>query len=373
MALWGITNPAVGDIINTCAPILSVPVSSGPYVVQTDYWNTGSCPGTQCMTINSNTGAFSVNQGPVCNNSTVGSYPDILYGCAFGNCSAGSPLPAPIRTLSCVTSDWNFTTTNTGLWDVAYDIWFCPDNTCGSGGFNGGAELMIWPDYTDSGWQYDLGAVTNSGMSWELWEWPVASAGMTWTYLAYLSKTPVTSVSNLDIKGFIGDAVSRGYIQPSWYLYAVEAGIEIRNGGVPFINNSFSVSVNACATATATPTSTPIEISSPTITPTETVNPSPTGKDVEISSPYPNPAQGTGPVNFDIEAPTGSAINWNIFTTTSRKIMSGSRIVFGDTTLTWNQTDKNGIQVANGLYYLQVKVTSGETSLTKILKVLILR
>ena len=38
------------------------------------------------MSMNSATGAFSVTQGPSCGD-TVASYPNVRYGCAFGNCS----------------------------------------------------------------------------------------------------------------------------------------------------------------------------------------------------------------------------------------------------------------------------------------------
>ena len=47
----------------------------GSYIVETDYWNQSGCPGTQCMTVNTTTGAFSVTQGPDCGD-TVASYPN---------------------------------------------------------------------------------------------------------------------------------------------------------------------------------------------------------------------------------------------------------------------------------------------------------
>ena len=42
----------------------------------------------------------------------------------------------------------------------------------------------------------------------------------------------VTSVTNLDLLSFIRDAQARGYLQSSWYLYAVQAGNELRSGGL---------------------------------------------------------------------------------------------------------------------------------------------
>jgi Glycosyl hydrolase family 12 len=116
--------------------------------VESDYWNQKNCPGTQCIAINNVTGAFSVTQSADCDN-TVASYPNVLYGCSYGTCSPGSALPMPVSALTSVTSSWDFSVggVSSDQYDVAYDIWFCKDSTCRSGGFPGGTELMIWLDY----------------------------------------------------------------------------------------------------------------------------------------------------------------------------------------------------------------------------------
>jgi cellulose 1,4-beta-cellobiosidase len=234
---------ALGETINTCAPNQNVTV--GAYVVQTDYWNRTKCPGTQCVNIDDQTGSFSVTQSTsAC--PDVSSYPSIVYGKAWGINSAQSDLPAPISSLQCVTSSWDFTPTKTGSWDAAYDIWVCPDNQCGDSGFNGGAEVMIWMDYQNApGYRYDMGPVTLSGKAWELWQGDADSDGIhKWKYIAYLAKTPARAVNNLAIGDFLKDSISRDYIKPDWYLYAVEAGNEMRQDGVPFTSRSFSASVN---------------------------------------------------------------------------------------------------------------------------------
>jgi cellulose 1,4-beta-cellobiosidase len=234
-----------GVTVNTCAQYATVPV--GAYVVESDYWNKESCPGSQCMAINNATGAFSVTQAPNCDN-TVASYPNVLYGCSFGTCSPASLLPMPVSALSTVTSSWDFSVggVTADQYDVAYDIWFCPNNTCGPSGFPGGTELMIWLNYQNvSGWENDLGSVSLDGHTWEVWQFTQGTGGNSWTYLAYMIQSPMlTSVTNLDLNAFFQDAASRGYLQDSWYLYAIQAGNEIRTGGLPYNNNSFSVSIN---------------------------------------------------------------------------------------------------------------------------------
>jgi hypothetical protein len=207
------------------------------------------------MDINNVTGAFSVTQSADCGN-TVASYPNVLYGCSHGTCSPASALPMPVSALTNVTSSWDFSVggVSSDQYDVAYDIWFCKDNTCRSGGFPGGTELMIWLDYQNvTGWQTNLGSVSLGGYTWDLWQTTFGTGDDAWTYLAYMIQAPmVTSVTDLDLNAFIQDAVSRGYVDNSWYLYAVQAGDEIRTGGLPYNHNSFSVAING-ATPAANP------------------------------------------------------------------------------------------------------------------------
>ena len=265
--------PVSGGTITTCAQYQGVPV--GNYIVQTDYWNMGQCPGTQCVDIDDQTGSYTVTKATYSCGAAVAAYPSILYGKAFGSVSPNSDLPAQVSSLKCVNSDWTFQPTRTGRWDAAYDIWLCPDNQCGPTGFKGGAEIMVWLDYLNTnGWKTDEGPATIQGMNWEVWRWDVDLGGGLRNYVAYLAKTHTDSVKNLDLKKFLDDSQTRGYIQPSWYLYAVEAGNEIASGGIPFTSKSFSVSVNKdCGaklvyvpvpvTPTPTPDLTPEEIPPP--------------------------------------------------------------------------------------------------------------
>jgi len=274
ISFLGVAQLCPAGTVETCAQYQSVTV--GSYIVQTDYWNPGQCPGTQCLTVDDQTGAFSVTQATYSCGDNVAAYPDILFGCAFGNCSPQKSLPARLDGLKCVNSDWSFSPTNTGAWDAAYDIWVCPDNNCGPSGFNGGAEIMVWLDYRNSnGWQYDMGPVTLGGMAWEVWQFDGKSQNGQWKYVAYLAQTRTDSIRNLNLKAFLDDSQARGYVKPSWYLYAVEAGNEIHSGGIPFTSQNFSVSVNkdcgakpvftplATFTPTATPDMTPGEIPPP--------------------------------------------------------------------------------------------------------------
>lgn len=263
----GIYQPVFCGTVDACGPYQNV--TAGNYVVECDYWNVPSCPGTQCLKIDDQTGAFTVVQGNYNCGYNVAAYPNILYGCAWNVCSPNCDLPAQISSLKCVNTSWSFVPTNTGAWDAAYDIWICPDNKCGSNGFPGGAEIMIWLDYFNTnGWKEDMGPVTIDGMNWEVWHMLNTSSSGNCQYVAYLAKTLTTSVKDLDLVGFFKDSQARGYIKPSWYLYAVEAGNEFHSGGIPFTSKSFSVTVNkACGAKTAI---TPLPTNTPTATPNST-------------------------------------------------------------------------------------------------------
>jgi len=237
-----------GQTTSTCSQFQNVNVS--PYTVETNYWDSSVCPSTQCVNINNVTGAFSILQGPTCpSSSKVGSYPNIFFGNELNTISPNSSiLPKQVSTLTSVTSSWNFTPggTPSDQWDIAYDVWFCPNNTCPGAWPCNGTEMMIWVDYLGlSGYQSPVGGpISVGGEQWQLWNQTGGGGTNTWTELSYLNLNPSAApLNNLNILTFIQDAVSKGLIQPSWYLYSIPAGIEIRKGGVPFTSNSFSVSI----------------------------------------------------------------------------------------------------------------------------------
>ena len=225
-------------VIQTCEGNQSVTV--GSYVVGTNYWNPKACGGRQCIAINDKTGSFTVTDDSFSCAPEVASYPFIFYGSHFGSLSPNSILPMKITNLKNVTTSWDFQSPTEGSWDAAYDVWFSRGPST-VGGFRGGAELMIWLDYRGNvpPAGQKVGQVLIDGKNWTLWEGPIG-----WNYIAYLADDPVTSVKDLDLMNFLKDSMSRGFIDSSWYLSAVEAGDELRTGGAPFTSHSFSVSVN---------------------------------------------------------------------------------------------------------------------------------
>jgi Glycosyl hydrolase family 12/Cellulose binding domain len=214
-------------------------VVGGVYMVQNNEWGSGA---PECVAVASG-GGFAVSRSAIANslNGSPGGYPSIYRGCHWGTCTPRSGLPVPVSRLlspGTVTTSWATTQPSTGSYDVAYDIWFnkAPTTT----GQPDGAELMIWLNHQGAIEPYgsQVGTATISGRPYQVW---FGQQG--WNTISYSMVTGTTSVQDLDIGKFVADAMSRGWIQKSWYLIDVEAGFELWQGGAGLATNSFAVNV----------------------------------------------------------------------------------------------------------------------------------
>jgi hypothetical protein len=64
-------------------------------------------------------------------------------------------------------------------------------------------------------------------------------------------------------------------------------------------------------------------------------------------------------------------VQWSVFTVNFRKIISGEISVNSTGTVSWDLKDKNGVRVADGLYYIRIEV-QGPQPLVKVFKILVL-
>jgi Glycosyl hydrolase family 12/Cellulose binding domain len=237
--------------------------AGGAYTIQNNEWGS-SAP--ECISTDGNAD-FTVANSSIANatNGAPGGYPSIYKGCHWGACTAGSGLPIQESSLGTgrVTTSWSTSQPGgSNAYDVAYDIWF--NQTPTTAGQPNGAELMIWLNHNGSvqpfGSQVATG-VSVGGHTYNVW-----FGNQGWNTVSYTMTSGATSVSSLDVGQVAANAVSRGYIQPSWYLIDVEAGFELWQGGAGLATNSFSVNVSGSSgggTPTPTPTAT-----TPTPTPT---------------------------------------------------------------------------------------------------------
>ncbi|MCL6590180.1 MAG: cellulose binding domain-containing protein [Firmicutes bacterium] len=299
-------------------------VNGKTYVVQNNVWGASTA---QTVTVDDQTGAFTVTRSDH-NNPTSGSpasYPSIYKGSHWGNATVNSGMPVMVGNIGSVNSSWSITAAS-GSYNCAYDIWF--NTTSSTSGQPNGAELMIWINH--SGPPQPAGSkvatVTINGASWDVW-----FSQMSWKYIAYV-RTSVTNSVNMDLKPFIADCVSRGYIQTGWYLIAVEAGFEIWQGGVGLASNSFSVTVTGGGS-----------INTPTPT-RRLATPTPTRRQ---AAPTPTPRSGGAgyAVSYVIQS------DWGVGATVNVTVKNNTSAAVNGWTLAWtfpgNQTITN---LWNGTY-----------------------
>jgi hypothetical protein len=235
--------------VTTCERFGTVNVAGKTSIVQNNLWNPAAT-GAQCLSVNDVTGAFTITTANNTGSSdgAPASYPAILKGCHWGNCTTNSGMPIRASSVGSATTSWNVST-GSGSWDAAYDIWF--NSTASTSGQPDGLELMIWINHM--GPPQPIGSrvatVWIAGANWDVW---VGNIG--WNVVSYVRTSGTNSVS-FDLKPFFNDSQSRGQLQSGWYLITVEAGFELWQGGAGMASNAFSLAINSGPTPTPNPSS----------------------------------------------------------------------------------------------------------------------
>jgi cellulose 1,4-beta-cellobiosidase len=221
----------------TCDRYATLEVADG-YLVGNNAWNSTAA---QCVTTTTGT-AWTVSaslqdQQPY---SGPGSYPSIYAGCAWHACTpSGGGLPVKVGDLASARSSWSTSGPISGSYDTTYDLWF--GATPSPSTVLSGAELMVWLNYHCPLPKFNA-TVTIGGAVYDVSVAKRTDFGHTWNRIAYVRRSPVTSVSNFDLRAFVADSVARGQISPSWFLSSAFAGFEIWQGGIGLRSDAFSFS-----------------------------------------------------------------------------------------------------------------------------------
>ena len=215
-------------------------VGGDAYTVQNNEWGSTA---PECIR-NDGGADFTVTSSSIANptDSYPGGYPSLYKGCHWGACTFGSGLPIRVSRIKAgtVTTSWSTTQPGGGSdYDVAYDIWF--NRTPATSGQPDGTELMIWLNRNGPVQPSGSQVATDVGLGGR--RYSVWYGGQIPDQVAYTLTAGTASVSNLDLRPLVADAIARGYLSDSWYLIDVEAGFEIWNGGAGLATNSFSVHV----------------------------------------------------------------------------------------------------------------------------------
>lgn len=212
------------------------------YHLQANEYNSGS---TFKICTNGNADFTIASSGvAVSHDGAPGAYPSVYKGCHWGDCTANSGLPVAVSKMTStpndVTTSYNTTTVNSGAWDDSYDIWYNPAQSTSDN--SSGLEMMIWLNHF--GGVQPAGSpgptVTLDGISFTVWYGGSGNGGT----VSFVANNPMSSVNNLDLGPLAAYAVSKGYMQNSWFLIDVEAGFEPWTGGQGLTANSFNVTVH---------------------------------------------------------------------------------------------------------------------------------
>jgi len=234
----GVTAPAAasGNFSNVCDRYGQRTLNG--YFANNNVWSAQA--GSQCIAMSGT--VFTVtsanhNLNPNSPPYAPASYPSIVKGCHYGNCT--DTFPRQVSTISHIPSTFSISPA-AGTWDAAYDIWLDP--TARRDGANTGLEIMIWLNFggTPQPIGSRTGTVTLAGATWEVWLSNGNENGSSRT-ISYRRTPTATSITNFDALAFVNDAVARGVAQRSWYITSVQAGFEIWNGGAGLKINQFAV------------------------------------------------------------------------------------------------------------------------------------
>lgn len=208
-------------------------VMGGEYHVSNNVWGSGA--GDQCLDIDTTSTYFKVTLSTH-NSSSVAAYPFIRKGNHWGNRTDDpwNPFPINVGELDTAPFTWSVDTAGVGgVWNAAFEAWFSLEGTDNP---DGGAELMIWINYGGGAGPggSKIDTVQIGGLTWEVY-----FALWGWNYIAYKLTPPANEVS-LDLKDFVHDALTRGYLLTTWDLDNMEAGFEIWRDGEGLTTNSFT-------------------------------------------------------------------------------------------------------------------------------------
>jgi hypothetical protein len=245
---WGCQNQPTGPgkkisshmRAETCEKYGAISVNGGEYIIQNNVWGADT---RQCIVSNGGT-HFRVSVSEH-NQGSVASYPSVFKGCHWGDCTENKG-GGPVRVRDCSSAPFSFSVSSyrpSGDYNVAAEAWLNPSTDC-SNGYDGGAEIMIVLDYHGMS---PAGSKVGTFNGHDVYHTNIG-----WNFVTYVRTG--RSSANGDMMDFINDAVSRGYVDRSWYIHVMEAGFEIMSGGQGLECNSFSFSMNSGGSTSTTTT-----------------------------------------------------------------------------------------------------------------------
>jgi hypothetical protein len=245
--------PAISAAQSTCSKLGVLPLDNGIYNFQMNEFDSSL---TECAAMNGVGFSLTTANFQNATNGAPAGYTSIYRGCHWGTCTSSNPFPIQESNIASAATSVSLTQPSGYNNDAAYDIWFNQSST--TSGQPNGTEIMIWLNHQGAVQPFgsQTGSATIDGANYEVWTGNQSS----WKIVSYVAASPVTSVSNLNLLPFFEDSISRGSLEPSWWLIDVEFGFEVWTGGKGLAVSNFAVSAAAgsgsggsCATVPSAP------------------------------------------------------------------------------------------------------------------------
>jgi hypothetical protein len=230
--------PTISAAQSSCSKVGVLPLDNGIYNFQMNEFDSSLA---ECAAMNGVGFTITTAKFQNATNGSPAAYTSVYRGCHWGTCTGSNPFPIQESNISSATTSVSLTQPSGYNNDAAYDIWF--NQTSTTSGQPNGTEIMIWLNHQGSIQPFgsQTGSATINGANYEVWTGNQNS----WKIVSYVASSPVASVTNLNLLPFFEDSVSRGSLEPSWWLIDVEFGFEIWSGGQGLAVPNFSVSAAA--------------------------------------------------------------------------------------------------------------------------------
>lgn len=176
-------------------------------------------------------------------------YPEILIGQSpWGGNSTNSEFPIKIKEVKTLESSYDVTMyVQPKMYNLAYDLWFT--KTIKPSAKDITHELMIWEDRNISkpGGKY-IATVNLSSGTYKLYHEYMnresENLGVSgWKYTAFIRQDRRRS-GNVDLREFIAEMLTRGFITENEFLTSVEFGNEVCNASGLTIVNQYDLKLN---------------------------------------------------------------------------------------------------------------------------------
>ncbi len=233
---------ANSQTIKILAPNKGMFVENNKYYIQNNAWGAGAnCTTwseTDTVKVNDD-GSWSVTANcnyPLSCKGGINGWPSIYYGSFDQGKSAGWTEPE-INKFSQILVDWTISVNlKDAMYDVSFDHWIYKNNL-----FN---EVMIWIAKSSNMYTYGNVVASNISINGSTWDLFRIWHNNEWWYNAFVIKSGnLFSVKDFDQKPFFDFLASKGYIDATWRISALEAGTEIVQGTGTVTTSNYAVNL----------------------------------------------------------------------------------------------------------------------------------